>query len=442
VTPPDEEGDGPARPAPGRRRAAVRALFLDVTPLRLDRHYRWLWSGQVVSGIGNQVTRLALPYQVYVLTGSTLAIAALTFVQLVAILGLSLGGGSLADALDRRRLLLVTQAGQALGTLALVAISLQPAPSLAAIFVVAFLVAGLGAVDQPARSSSIPRLVPTERLPAALALNQLNFQAASIVGPAIGGILLATLGLSGAYFVDFVSFGASLLAILALPPLPPLGGSARPGIAAVREGFAFVRRRRAIQGSFVIDLNAMIFGMPTALFPALALDVFRVGPQGLGLLAAAPAAGAFIGALLSGWVSRVVRIGRAVVLAVAVWGVAILGFGLASFSFPLALACLAVAGAADMLSAVFRSTIVQLATPDALRGRVMSIHTLVVTSGPRIGDIEAAAVASVVGAQLSVVSGGLLCLLGVAGVARVYPELAGYRLERVATAAEPAAQPG
>jgi MFS family permease len=200
----------------------------------------------------------------------------------------------------------------------------------------------------------------------------------------------------------------------------------RPGLAAIREGLRFVRARRVILSTFVIDLNAMVFGMPTSLFPALALDVFKVGPAGLGLMAAAPAVGALLGAVLSGWVSAVRRIGVGVIVAVAIWGAAIVGFGLSTFSFPLALVFLAIAGAADVLSAVFRSTIVQLETPDTLRGRVTSIHILVVTSGPRIGDIEAATVASIVGAQLSVVSGGVLCLAGVAVVARLFPELAAH----------------
>ncbi len=377
----------------------------------------------MVSGIGNQITRIALPYQVYVLTHSTLAIGALTLVQLVPILAFSLGAGTIVDAVDRRRLLLRTQVGLVACSLALVGLAVLPTTPLPLLFVVAFIAAGLGSVDQPARSSSIPRLVPAERLPAAIALNQLNFQAASIVGPAVGGLLLATVGLAGAYAVDVVSFGASIAALLAIAPLPPLGRITRPGLAAIQEGLAFVRGRRIITSTFAIDLAAMVFGMPTALFPVLALDVFRTGPVGVGLLAAAPGAGAFLGALLSGWMSRVRRAGRAVVLAVVLWGLAIVGFGLATFSFPLALGFLALAGAADVLSAVLRSTIIQLATPDELRGRVSSIHILVVTSGPRLGDLEAAAVASAIGAQASVVSGGLLCLAGVAVVVRAFPEL-------------------
>ncbi len=383
-----------------------------------------------MSGVGNQITRVALPFQVYLLTGSTLAIGALTLFQLVPILLFALGAGSLADAVDRRRLLMVTQSGLAVCSLILTVLALGGDPPLPALFAVAFVAAGLGAVDQPTRASAIPRLVPPERLPAAIALNQLNFQTASIIGPAVGGVLIATVGMSGAYAVDFVSFVATLTALLAIHPLPPLGNAARPGLTAIAEGLRFARERRAILGSFVIDLDAMIFGMPTSLFPVLALDVFKTGPAGFGLLAAAPAVGSFLGALLSGWVSSVRRVGRAIVLAVVGWGLAITAFGLLTFSFPLAWICLALAGTADVFSAVFRATLVQLETPDALRGRIMSIHGLVVTSGPRIGDIEAAAVAAVVGPQAAVVSGGVLCLLGVAAVARLFPELVGHTIRR------------
>jgi MFS family permease len=413
-------------------RGRARRLFLDTAPLRHDRDYRWLWSGQVISGIGNQVTRVALPFQVYVLTGSTLAIGALTLFQLVPILLFALGAGSLADAVDRRRLLIVTQLGLAACSLILTLLALGGSPPLPALFAVAFVAAGLGAVDQPTRSSAIPRLVPPARLPAAIALNQLNFQMASIVGPAVGGLLIATVGIAGAYAVDVVTFLATLTALLAIHPLPPLGDAARPGIAAIKEGLRFARERRAILGSFAIDLNAMIFGMPTSLFPVLALDVFQTGPAGFGLLAAAPAAGSFLGALLSGWVSSVRRTGRAIVIAVIGWGLAITAFGLVTFSFPLAWVFLAMAGAADVFSAVFRSTLVQLETPDALRGRLMSIHGLVVTSGPRIGDMEAAGVAALVGPQAAVVSGGILCLVGVVAVTRLFPELVAYAVPRQA----------
>jgi len=417
-------------------------VLVDTAPLRLDRDYRWLWTGQAINGIGTQITRIALPYQVYVLTGSTLAVAALTAAQLIPILVFALGAGSVADAVDRRKLLLATQVGLLACSAALVGLALMGDPPLIALFAVAFAAAGLSAIDQPARSSSIPRLVPAERLPSAIALNQLNFQVGSIVGPAIGGLLIATVGLPGAYLADVLSFSASIIGVLAIAPLPPLVAVTRPGLAAIREGLRFAGNHRVILSTFVIDLNAMIFGMPTSLFPALALDVFKVGPGGLGLLAAAPAVGAFLGALLSGWVSAVRRTGRAVIIAVAVWGAAIALFGLSTFSFALALVFLAIAGAADVLSAVFRSTIVQLETPDELRGRVTSIHILVVTSGPRIGDIEAATVGAVIGPQLSVISGGLLCVAGVGVVARLFPELAAHVVRTpAASGAAPPAEP-
>jgi MFS family permease len=413
------------------RRSRLRRVVLDVSPLRLDPGYRMLWAGQVVNGVGTQVTRVALPYQVYVLTGSTLAIAVLTACQLVPLLLFSLGAGSLADAVDRRRVLAVAQIGMATCSAALVLLSLHGSPPVLAIFAVAFVSWSFSAFDQPARASAVPRLVAPERLPSAMALNQLNFQLQSVIGPAIGGILIATVGLSGAYAVDVVSFAASLLALLRIPPLPPLSEVARPGLGAIRESLSFLRRRRVILSTFVIDLDAMIFGMPTSLFPVLALDVFRTGPTGVGLLAAAPASGAFVGALFSGWLAHVRRPGRAVIAAVAIWGGAIVAFGLSTLSpglFVLALGCLAVAGAADVFSAVLRNTIVQLETPDELRGRVAAVNGLVVRSGPATGDIEAAAVASVVGAGASVISGGVLCLVGLVGVVRWFPELARHEL--------------
>ena len=430
----------PAQPA--RRRDRLRRLIVDVEPLRRDRDFRYLWMGQVVSGLGRQVTSIVLPYQLYVLTGTPLAIGALALVQVVPIMAFSLGGGVVADAVDRRRLLLLTQAGLAAASAALAGLAMMSAPPVLAIYAVAFVAAGLGAMDQPARSSAVPRLVPRERLPAALALGQLNFQAAGVVGPAIGGLVIATLGIAAGYAFDAITFGAAIGALLLIAPIPPAHGAVRPSLAAIAEGLRFARRRRAILGTFAVDLNAMVFGMPTALFPVLALDVFRVGPAGLGLLAAAPAAGALVGAVLTGWVGRVRRTGRAVLWASAGWGVAITAFGLCTFSFPLALVFLAAAGAADVVTAVLRSAIVQLLTPDELRGRVTSIHILVVTGGPRLGDMEASAVASLAGAQLSVVSGGLLCLVGLVAIVRSFPELAAFDMWEVAALAPSVPEPG
>src|SRR4051812_42441621 len=249
---------GPAAAGMTAARGGLRRFFLDTAPLRLDRDFRWLWTGQAINGIGSQITRLALPYQVYVLTGSTLAIAALTLFQLIPILIFSLGAGSIADAVDRRRMLRITQIGLMACSATLAILAFQPSVPLPLLFGVAFVSAAFSSLDQPARSSAIPRLVARERLPAAIALGQLNFQIASVVGPTVAGILIATVGLSGAYLVDVVTFTASLVALTAIGPLPPLAGAARPGLAAIGEGLRFAWRRRVILATYVIDLDAMV----------------------------------------------------------------------------------------------------------------------------------------------------------------------------------------
>ena len=418
---------------PAKPRGRLRSILVDLEPVRRDRDFRMLWLGQLVSGVGRQVTVVALPFELWQLTHSSLSIGLLALVQLVPILVFALGGGAVADAVDRRRLLLVTQLALAASSLCLALLALMPSPPIAALYVVAFFAAGMGAVDQPARSSAIPRLVPRQRLPAAIAVNSLSYQAVSVIGPVFAGVLISTTGIASAFAFDVVTFIAAIAALLAIAPIPPNAGAARPGIRAVAEGLSFARARRIVFATFVIDLDAMVFGMPSSLFPQLALTVFNAGAAGYGLLTAAPALGALLGATVTGWIGRVRRPGRGVVVAVAAWGVAIVAFGLLTVSFPLALGCLAIAGAADVISAVLRSSIVQLETPDPLRGRLMSIHTLVVTSGPRIGDAEAATVAAVAGAQFSVVSGGVLCLAGLVAVLRRFPELLAYETPRDVT---------
>ncbi|HYO43109.1 MAG TPA: MFS transporter [Candidatus Limnocylindrales bacterium] len=415
---------------PPSRRSRFGSLIVDPAPLRLDRDFRLLWMGQAVSTVGRMITAIVLPYQVYVLTGDVLAVGALSLVQLVPILVFTLGGGAVADAVDRRKLLLATQVGLAIVTLGLALLALVPAPPIAGIFALAFLAAGLGSVDQPTRASAVPRLVPPERLQSAISLNQLVFNAGAVVGPAIGGVIVAAFDVSAAYLIDAVTYGAAIIALLRMRPIPPAPGAVRPSVAAVLEGLRFARRRRPVLGTFVVDLVAMVFGSPRSLFPAMALDVFRVGPVGLGLLSSAVALGAMLGALFTGWTTRVRRPGRVVLIAVAIWGLGIAGFGLFTFSFPLALLCLAIAAAADVVSAVLRSFMVQSLTPDALRGRVSSIHILVVTGGPRIGDAEAAAVAAIAGPVVSVVSGGILTVIGVGVLAVVMPEFAKVDMRR------------
>jgi MFS family permease len=414
----------------------LRSLLVDLEPVKRDREFRLLWLGQMVNGLGRQVTVVALPFELWQLTHSSLSIGLLALVQLVPILIFSLGGGAVADAVDRRRLLIVTQLLLAATSLALVLLAMQPSPPVWALYAVAFVAAGVGAVDGPARSSAIPRLVPRKRLPAAIALNWLSGQTVAVAGPVFAGVIIAISGVATAFAFDVATFMASLVALLMIAPIPPHPDARRPSLRSIAEGLRFARDRRIIMATFAIDLDAMVFGMPSSLFPQLALTVFNTGAAGYGLLNAAPAVGALVGAAFSGWVGRVRRPGRGIVAAVAGWGAAILAFGLLTASFPIALLCLAFAGGADVVSAVLRNSIVQLITPDQLRGRLSSIHMLVVTSGPRFGDAEAAAVAAVAGPQFSVISGGVLCLLGLVAVVRFFPQLMAYESAVPEAAAE------
>jgi MFS family permease len=429
VRPSAEDEQPEPRTRRARAGALVRRAVLDFSPLRDSPSFRMLWLGEVVSHIGRHITVVALPFQVWELTHSPLAVGMIGLVQVVPLVVLSPVGGALADAMDRRKLMLLTQSGLVVTALLFVWGALMGRPSLWYLYSVAALSAALTALDSPARLAAIPNLVGKERLSSALALNQVLFQVSDIAGPAIGGLLIARVGLVWAYAADALSFVAAIAAILTLPRLRPQREEGQPvvrGSEAIREGFRYLRGRRVLQSTFLIDLNAMVFGMPRALFPVLALDVFRVGPQGLGLLYAAPAAGALIGALLTGWVRHVRHQGRAVLWAVAVWGLAIVAFGLSTSAFWLALGFLAIAGAADVISAIFRGTILQETVPDALRGRLSSIHFMVVVGGPRLGDVEAGAVAQLTSPVFSVVSGGAACVAGVALLALLVPRFARY----------------
>lgn len=408
---------------PARRR---RRLAADLTPLRRSRDFRLLWLGDLVSQTGSNITLVAVYVQVYALTHSAFAVGAIGLAQLVPLVLTSLFASPLIDRADRRRLLLVSQVGQAGGSAILLATTLVPHPSLAAVYVGAGVVGGLSGFAMSTRSAMVPNLVPPEQLPAALALNQVMWNACLIVGPALGGIVAARFGLGWAYGIDVASFGATILAAALVRPMPPArqSDSARRGLRAVGEGFRYLRGRRVLQSTFIIDLFAMVFGLPRALFPVLAVQQFHGGAGVVGALFSAIGVGALLGALGSGWVGRVRRQGLAVLVAVTIWGCGIIGFGLSGSLLLLALTCLAVAGAADVISAVFRSTILQLSVPDDLRGRISAVHILVVTGGPRLGDVESGAVAAAVGATASVVIGGVLCLAGVALVAVLVPEFA------------------
>jgi MFS family permease len=403
-------------------------MAVDATPLRVSRDYRFLWGGELISIIGRQITVVALPYQVFQLTRSSLAVGMIGLVEVLPLIVFSLLGSAFVDRVDRRSLILATEIGLATTSALLVFGASLGRPPLWFIYLVAGIQAGIAGINSPARAAALPRMIPPEHLASALALNQVMYNVTLIVGPAVGGVIIGTLGVGWAYGVDVLTFAASISAALLIRPLPPEQSSegAARGWQAIREGFAYVRGKRVLISTFVVDLDAMVFGMPRAVFPVLALVVFKVGATGLGLMYAAPAVGALAGALTTGWVKHVRHQGRAVIWAVALWGAAITAFGLSSRFFALGLLFLAIAGAADVISAVFRLTILQLAVPDYLRGRLSALHIIVVTGGPRIGDAEAGTVASLVTPTFSVVSGGVACLVGVVLLAVLVPELRRY----------------
>jgi MFS family permease len=427
MRPPDHVTPDPEATRRSRAARLVRRTILDLTPLRISRQFRLLWIGELVSHTGRHITVVALPFQIWELTRSPLAVGMIGLVQFGPLVVFSLAGGAVADAVDRRRLLLLSQAGSMGAALLLVWGALMDRPPLWFLYGAAGLASAFAAFDSPARSAAIPNLVPRDRLPSAIALNQAMFQANDVAGPAFGGVIIAQFGLVWAYAIDAVTFLAAIGTLLLMRPMPSQHEGPRPPIhRAVLQGFAYLKGRRVLVSTFLVDLDAMIFGMPRALFPVLADQAFRVGPAGLGLLYAAPAAGALVGVVLTGWVRHVRHQGRAVLLAVAVWGLAIVSFGLSTGTFWLALLFLAVAGGADVISAIFRSTILQSSVPDSLRGRLSSIHIMVVVGGPRLGDVEAGLVAQLTSPVFSVVSGGVLCVAGVGLLAALVPEFRRY----------------
>ncbi|MEX1102271.1 MAG: MFS transporter [Actinomycetota bacterium] len=423
------EGRTPSRPERSRARHVLSRIALDLSPLRTSRDFRLLWSGELISETGYQIALVAVYVQVYELTGSPAAVGLIGLVSLVPQLIGAVLVSAIVDAVDRRKLLVYSQVGMSIAAGLLLLGAVMDRPPLALIYGAVGFGAVFSAIDSPTRIAMVPRLVGREELPAALALNQVMWNGTTIVGPAIGGIVIAQFGLDWAYGIDLISYGATLGVAALMRPVPPEHEDGRQpavGLAAVREGLTYLKGRRVIQSTFTFDLIAMIFGMPRALFPVIAVTQFGGGAEIVGLLLAAPAAGALAGSLTAGWVGSVRRQGLAVIWAVVAWGACIALFGLVGQLW-LALVFLALAGWADMISALFRNTILQLSVPDSLRGRMSSIHVLVVSGGPRLGDLEAGLVAQAFTAQVSIVSGGLLCIAGAAIIAIFVPGFRRYR---------------
>jgi MFS family permease len=386
--------------------------------------FRALWIGQTISLIGSQMRFVAVPYQVFEITDSVVAVGMIGLVEVVPLIVVSLLSGAIADRMDRRLIMARAHVGLIVTAGLLAALSFGDAPPLWAIYLITGASAAVDAFDRPARTAILPSLVGPGRLPAALAVRQVSFQTTQIVGPGIAGLMISIFPLWVVYAIDAVSFIAAMIALRWIPPsLPEAESGSLTRLQVIKEGLSFGLKHRVVLSVFAIDLIAMIFGMPRAAFPALAKRTFGIGAAGLGLLYSAPAVGALLGALTTGWVSRVSRQGRAVLICVGLWGTFIMLAGVMTTAALLVptLVFLALAGWSDVISSVFRGTILQEVTPDRLRGRVSALHIMVVTGGPRLGDVEAGFAAALVGAPLSVVVGGAVCLVATMGLSLTRP---------------------
>ncbi|GAB4099429.1 MFS transporter [Sinomonas halotolerans] len=420
----------------------MRRFLADTTPLTESRDFRRLWTGQLLSILGSQLTVTAVSLQVYDLTQSSFHVGLLGFVALVPFVAAGLYGGAIADAHDRRTVAIASSA-LLWGTSALIA--LQAWLRLDSVLLIYVLVAlqalGTG-INMPARSSIIPRIIRPELLTAANALNMITFGLGGAAGPLLAGALVATVGYGWTYTIDVVTFTVAMWALFRLPPIPPEGQVRRVGLRSVAEGFTFLSTRPNIRMTFLVDLAAMVFAMPRAVLPAVAALALGGGAATAGALLAGIAVGTFLGGLFSGPVARIRWQGRGVEASVVAWGACILAFGLvvlaagrgspgaATWWVVPAFACMVAAGAADAVSAALRSTILQAATPDAMRGRLQGVFTVVVGGGPRIGDVFAGTAAGWLGEGWAIVLGGTLCIALVGVLHAAQPGFARYDARR------------
>ncbi|WP_024794689.1 MFS transporter [Tomitella biformata] len=411
-------------------------VFADTTPLQ-NPHFRRLWTAEIITVIGAQMTVVAVPAQIYGITGSSAYVGLAGLFGLVPLIVFGLWGGALADAMDRRSLMMITTVGLCVTALAFWA---QAFLGIGNVWVVLGLFSvqqAFFAVNSPTRAAIYPRLLPFDQLPAANSLHMTVMQFGAIVGPLSGGVLLATVGLSWLYLIDSVFLFATFWAVFKLPALAPGAAAVKAGLRSVIDGFRYLAGHKVLLASFIVDIIAMVFGMPRALFPQMAEDSFG-GPEGggavLGLLFAAMSIGAVLGGVFSGWLPRVRRQGLAVLVAIVLWGLTMLGFGLAAMGGPgwlwVALGFLALGGAADMVSAAFRSTMLQQVAADEVRGRLQGVFVVVVAGGPRIGDVAHGAAAYAVGTTVAAAGGGVLVVVGVVIAGLALPAFIRYRVTR------------
>ncbi len=400
----------------------IGQIAIDLAPVRESRDFRLLFTGRLFSMAGNAVATTAASWQVYGLTRSSLAVGLLTLTSSSGMFAGLLTGGMLADRHDRRVLMLASRTPLAAVAALLMLNSLLPRPRLWAVYALVLVAGTLSGLSSPSATASVPALVGQHRLAAAAALNAMGSQLGNLGGPALAGALIAGPGITWCYGADSACFAGFALTAWFIRPLPPSVRAGRPGLRSMAEGLRYVRRNGVVAGMLAVDTSAMIFGMPSALFPALAREHFGGGPATYGLLAAAPGLGALLGAATSGWTGRLRRPGTVVIGAGLVWGAAIVGFGF-SGSLAAGIAFLALAGMADLISEVLRNALLQRYTPDALRGRVASLYLVQVNSAPSLGNVEAGLVAQLFSLTVSVVSGGLACVAGALLLGAVSPAL-------------------
>jgi len=405
-------------------------MILDISPLLRNRDYRLLYAGQLVSAFGSMITYVAVPDQIWELTHSSLAVGMLSAVQLVPLLLFALLGGAYADSMDRRKLLVISEVFLALGSLILAVNALLPRPSVFLVFGVSAAMSALNGFHRPALDALTPRLVNRDDLRAVAALSSLRYSLSAIAGPALGGFLIGRLGISSTYWIDFLTFLISIASLAAIRKMPPPEGH-KPGLTSILEGLRYARSRPELIGTYVVDMVAMTFAMPMALFPSMSEN--WGGAQSLGWLYSAMAMGFLASTLISGWSRKVERHGVAVIAGATVWGIAIVGLGFAQGLLS-ALLCLALAGAGDNVSAIFRGTIWNETIPGDLRGRLAGVEMISYLSGPLIGNVRAGWVASMSSNRVSIVSGGFVCIAGILLCIPLLPAFWRYRRSSTAAA--------
>jgi MFS family permease len=406
------------------RRGSFARFALDLTPLRRYPAFRRLWFGQGVSFIGTEIAEVALAYQMYQLTGSKLAVGLISLTHLIPLVSLTVIGGAIADAVDRSKLMLLQQLGMVVGSLGLAGNAALEHPHVWALYVSQLLISSSFSIGVGAQRSMTPQLVDEANFMSASALNSVTSQLGAVAGPGVAGLLLKYVDLKWIYLADSVSYAGALVAVALLPRLVAREDADRPSLQSIATGFRYVRRQPVILGFFLVDTNAMIFGMPSALFAPLASDRFG-DPSLVGYLYMAPAAGALVVSLLSGPLRHIRRQGLGVIVTAALWGAAITAFGFAQ-QFWLALLLLGLAGLGDQISAILRSVMLYRITPSEMLGRVSGIEFMQVAAAPSVGNLEAGALANATSLRLSIVSGGLACVVGCALLALAFPALVRY----------------